>query len=232
MGRVWVICKKVFSVSLVFNALLTICFTVNILSNHYWFFQNWQPYEPYLVSANLLWLVIAAGVINIFPSASLGRSLHTGRFLFHHYLYGFIVLASALVYVALYSPIPLTRLFFVFDESIAANVGRFFILGGLALVLDDLTDVSSHLESWLNRLKAKVGQWARLVTVLQLVCGAGSFYSFAAVTVWVYYHPEWLTIANGLFAGTLFITGVTSLIFVRRQVWHKINLHPHHHKHA
>ena len=226
MGRVWVIVKKIFSVSLVFNALLTIASMVGVLSGYYYYWHDWEPFEPFLYSGHLLWLVIAAAVINIFPSAALGRSLHTGRFLFHHYLYGFIVLACAIAYVVVFVPVSLLNLFFVDNTSVAVNLGRFFILGGLALVLDDLPDVSIHMEKGLNRLKFHVGQKGRIVTALQLVCGAVSMYVFVAVAL-AMGNPGWFTFANALVAGSVFITGVTSFIFVRRNVWQKIN-----HKHA
>jgi hypothetical protein len=101
-------------------------------------------------------------------------------------------------------------------------VGRFFILGGLTLVLDDLPDVHNKLDSGLNWLKCKVGQGARFVSVVQLVAGAVSLYVFAAVTLSVYTTPEYVTVANLMIIGTLFITSITSFIFVRRQVWQKI----------
>ena len=223
MGRLWVICKKIFSVSLVFNALLTITFATNILSNFYWHFTDWQPYSPYLISGNLFWIAIVAAVINIFPSASLGRSLHTGRFLFHHYFYGLIVLVCALVYVILFSPVGLFDLFFLFDVRVEVNIGRFFVLGGLALLLDDLPDVSTRIELALNRLKFRVGEFNKVVSILHIVCGAFSLYIFAAVVLSMTITPQGMTFANILCAGTVFITGVTSFIFVKRGIWQKIN---------
>jgi hypothetical protein len=227
MGRLWVICKKIFSVSLVFNALLTISFSINVLANFYFFFTDWQPYSPYLINGNLFWIAVLAAVINIFPSASLGRSLHTGRFLFHHYLYGFIVMLCALVYVVLFSPVGVFELFFVFDERVEVNIGRFFVLGGLALLLDDLPDVSTCIESALNRLKFKVGELNKLVSIFHIIFGAVSMYVFAAIAVAMYYIPQWVTLANILCAGTTFITGITSFIFVKFGIWKKIN-----HKHT
>jgi hypothetical protein len=165
---------------------------------------------------------IVAAIINIFPSAGLGRSLHTGRFLFHHYFYGFMVLVCAVVYIVFFTPISLLTIFLVNDTSVQVNVGRFFILGGLTLVLDDLPDVHSKLDSGLNWLKSKVGQGAQFVSAVQLVVGAISLYFFAAVTLSVYATPEYVTVANLMLIGTLFITSITSFIFVRRQVWQKI----------
>jgi hypothetical protein len=222
MGKLWVITKKIFSVSLVFNALLTIGCISGILAGFYWYYHDWHPFSPYLISGNLFWVAIAAAIINIFPSAGLGRSLHTGRFLFHHYFYGFMVLVCAVVYIVFFTPISLLTIFLVNDTSVQVNVGRFFILGGLTLVLDDLPDVHIKLDSGLNWLKGKVGQGARFVSVVQLVAGAVSLYVFASVTLSVYTTPEYVTVANLLLIGMLFITSITSFIFVRRQVWQKI----------
>jgi hypothetical protein len=222
MRRCWVICKKIFSVSLVFNALLTIGCISGILAGFYWYYHDWHPFSPYLISGNLFWVAIAASIINIFPSAGLGRSLHTGRFLFHHYFYGFIVLVCAVVYIIFFTPISLLAIFLVNDTSVQVNMGRFFILGGLTLVLDDLPDVHIKIDSGLNWLKGKVGQDARFVSVVQLVAGAVSLYVFASVTLSVYTTPEYVTVANLMLIGTLFITSITSFIFVRRQVWQKI----------
>jgi len=223
VGKVWVICKKVFSVSLVFNALLTIACLVSILSGYYWYYHDWEPFTPFLISGHLLWFTITAAVVNIFPSASLGRSLHTGRFLFHHYIYGFIALAAAIAYVVFFVPVPFWVLFFVDNTTVQVNLGRFFILGGAALVIDDLTDVSAHLEKGLNSLKFHVGQQGKFVSVLQLICGAISVYIFGAITLSMVLRPEWFTVANVLVDCSVFFTAVTSLVFVRRRVWLKIN---------
>ena len=91
-GSVGVILKKIFSLALIFNALITVACVAGILFGYYMSYPYWHPYAPYLINGNLFWLAIAAGVINIFPSAAIGRALHTGRFLFHHYVYGFFVL--------------------------------------------------------------------------------------------------------------------------------------------
>jgi hypothetical protein len=224
MGQCWVLCKKIFSVSLVFNALLTIACTIGILAGFYWYFHDWQPFAPYLASGDLFWVAIAAAVINIFPSAALGRALHTGRFLFHHYFYGFLILFFSAIYVVMFTPESLFSLFLINNTSVAVNTGRFFILGGFTLVLDDLPDVHEKVESTLNWLKAKVGQGGRIVSAFQLLTGAVSFYIFVAITLAMAQNPQWITAANLLLIVTLFITSVTSIIFVRRRVWLKIHV--------
>jgi hypothetical protein len=222
LGQLWVLVKKIFSVSLVFNALLTIGCIAGIFGGFYGYYPDWHPFGPYLISGNLFWATIAAAVINIFPSAGLGRSLHTGRFLFHHYFYGILVLVFSAIYVSFFTPVNLLNIFLVNDTSVQVNVGRFFLLGGLTLLLDDLPDVSARMESSLNWLKVKAGQGARIMSAVQIVCGAGSFYIFTAVVLSVYSNTQFVTFANLMLIGTLFITSVTSFIFIKRSVWQKI----------
>jgi len=222
VAHCWVICKKIFSVTLIFNALVSIGCSAGILSGFYWRYHNWQPFAPYLISAVAFWVLIVAAVINIFPSAALGRSLHTGRLFFHHYFYGFLVLIFSSLYIVFFTPVYLPNIFFVNSTSIDINAGRVLLLGGLALVLDDLPDVHGKVESSLNWLKEKVGQGGKLVSVVHIITGAITFYIFVAISLAMFYNPASATVANLIVTASGFITGVTSFIFVKRSVWLKI----------
>jgi hypothetical protein len=215
----WVICKKIFSVSLLFNALLTIAIAIGILANFYWVFHGWKPFSPYLISGNVFWIAIVAAAINIFPSASIGRALHTGRFLFHHYFYGFLVLLLSAAYVVVFTPVSLFSIFLVNSESVAVNAGRFFLLGGLTLVLDDLPDVNTKIESSLNWLKAKAHQGGKIIFAAQLVTGAVSLYMSVAISLSISQNPQWITLANFILIGTLLVTAITSFASVKRKIW-------------
>lgn len=223
MGQSWVLCKKIFSVSLLFNALLTIACAIGILANFYWVFHNWQPFAPYLISGNVFWIAIVAAAINIFPSASLGRALHTGRLLFHHYFYGFLVLFLSAAYVVVFTPVSLFSIFLVDSTSVAVNAGRFFLLGGLTLVLDDLPDVHKRVESSLNWLKAKAHRGGKIILGAQVVTGAVSLYMFVAISLSLSQNPQWITLANSILIGTLFVTAITSFVSVKRKIWLNIN---------
>jgi hypothetical protein len=222
MGRIWTIAKKMFSVSLVFNALLTIACCMSILGGFYWFNQGWKPFEPYLIDGAVFWFAIAAAVINIYPSAMVGRKLHTGRFLFHHYLYGIFVIVCAVLYIFFFTQESLLTIFFVNNTSVEVNIGRFFFLGGLALLLDDLPDVSSRIEGHLNWLKDKARQIPRIIGIAQAVTGAVSLYIALALIWGMINVPEWLTVANILVVGSTLITGILSFVFIKRRFWHKI----------
>jgi len=213
--------KKVFSLTLILNALITLATVAGIMYGFYHAWPWWKPYSPYLISGNLFLLVGAAAMINIFPSASIGRALHTGRFLFHHYVYGFFVLVFSSLYVIAATSVSLVMLFLVNSADLAVNTGRFFVLTGLTLVLDDLPDVSTKVESALNKLKTQVYRIRMVFHGLQFVTGAVTMYIFLAVAMYLSHHPTW-TISNYLTLSTLLVTSVTSFACVKKRTWLKI----------
>jgi len=221
VSSIWAITKKIFSLSLILNSLVTLACVAQIMFNNYHAFPYWQPYSPYLVNGSVFFLVIVGALVNIFPSASVGRTLHTGRVWFHHYVYGFFVLLSAVVFVEVFTSVSLFSLFLVYTSDIAVNVGRFFVLAGLTLCLDDLPDVSRRVESTLNRLKSKAYRGRKILHLLQLFTGSVSFYVFLAVTLWTTKHPE-LIVEASVMISTFLVTSLTSFAFVKRGAWLKI----------
>lgn len=213
--------KKIFSLTLILNALITVATISGIMYGFYHEWPGWRPYYPYLTSGNLFLVAAAAALINIFPSASIGRALHTGRFLFHHYVYGFFVLIISGIYVVAFTSVSLVMLFLVNSGSLAVNTGRSFVLIGLTLVLDDLPDVSLKVESFLNKIKTAACRIRPVFHWLQLVTGIVTMYIFASIVVFEHYHPS-TNIANYLTMATLLITGITSFACVIRKDWLKI----------
>ncbi len=220
-GSVKVILKKVYSVALIFNSLITVAAVAGILSGFYTSYPSWRPYAPFLINGNLFWIAIAAGLINIFPSAAIGRALHTGRFLFHHYVYGFFVLLSTSAFVTAFTSIPLPSLFFVDSYNVGVNAGRVCFLAGLALFLDDLPDVSKKVESGLNRIKAKAYQIRKSLHVLQLVTGGFALYCALSILLSTIVDSS-QALPNSFVIGSLLITSITSFACVKRKAWLKI----------
>ncbi len=219
---VWVILKKIFSLALIFNALITIATVAGILYGFYTSNPPWHPYAPYLLDGNLLLLALAAGVICVFPAAATGRSLHTGRFLFHHYVYGFFVLAITSVLVTVLTPVSAVSLFFVDSNDIPVNAARVFFLAGLALLLDDLPDVSLKTESCLNWIKTKACCIKMGLHVATFITGIFAIYCSIAILLTTIQenYVRWLPNSFGIVS--LFITGIMSFAFVARKDWLKI----------
>jgi hypothetical protein len=221
MGKVYTILKKIFSITLIFNSLVTLGVIIGILYGFYNAYPYWHPFAPYLLDGNLLWLAFAAAAINIFPSACIGRALHTGRFLFHHYVYGFIVLIAACSFVVLFSPVNLLYLFLITTSNLTVNVGRFFVLGGLTLLLDDLPDVSDRVEVSLNWVKRRACEAQMILHALQLVTGLATLYILAAILLSTAQNPS-RALSLIFLISTLIITVLTSLAHVIRKDWLKI----------
>jgi hypothetical protein len=218
-----VILKKTFSIALIFNALITLGCVAGIIYGFYAAYPTWEPYSPFLINGNLFWLAIAAALINIFPAAAIGRALHTGRFLFHHYVYGAFVVASSSAFVIWFTPqVPLLNLFFVDSNDVAVNAGRVFLLAGTALFLDDLPDVSKHIESGLNWVKCKACQVRKVLHVSQIITGAIAIYCGISITLSTIYQDPARALPNAFAIVTLIITGITSLALAKRKAWLKV----------
>ncbi len=211
--------KKIFSLSLVFNSLISIVCVVELLAGYYRAFPHWIPFSPYLFDGNLFWIAILAAIVNIYPTSSIGRAIKTGRFLFHHYVYGLFIITLAVLYIIAFTPILLFDLFTTNTTNVAINAGRFFILGGLALLLDDLPDVSQKIEMTLNWLKAKAYKKRKAIYWVQLLSGITTLYLFFSVTCWLIENPQTINPANIIFISTLLITSLTSIACTKAKKW-------------
>ncbi len=216
VSRAVVYGKKLLSLSLIFNSLLSIAYAVGLLSGYY--NSGWTLYVPYLVDGALFWLLILTSILNIFPSAIVGQ-VKTGRLWFHHYVYGFLVLALALAYLTLDSPVSLLNLFTTNTTSIVVNVGRFFVLGGTTLILDDLPDVSRVSKRLLCFLKSKAYRVRRIMHVMQYIMSFVTAYLLMAVILYIARNPESATIANLIFSATLLVTSLVSMGIAKSKTW-------------
>ena len=210
--------RKVFSMALIFNALLCISCALGILSGFYKTHLMWKPFAPFLVDGNLFWIIVAGAVINIFPAAFIGK-VHTGRLWFHHYVYGLVVFLASAVYIALFTPASLLTVFFNYTTNIPVNVGRFFLVGGLTLLIDDLPDVHNVTSRGLKWLKTKAFQTRKVLHLLQFFMGLVALYFSAAMSLFLIENPESVTPANFILIGTILITSITSFMSAKEKTW-------------
>lgn len=217
--RVWL--KKIFSLTLILNALITLSAIIGIMYGFYHAWPYWKPYAPYLINGNLFIVVGIAALINIFPSASIGRALHTGRLFFHHYVYGFFVLITSSIYVIAFTSASLISLFLINSSDMAVNTGRCFLLIGATLFLDDLPDVNRRIEKSLNKVKSVFCHIRQVMHVLQLATGIVTFYVFLSIVLSAFQKASF-TISNYLTMATLLITSITSFACVKKKAWLKI----------
>jgi hypothetical protein len=223
MGRLLSWGKKIFSLALTFNALLTIYSSAGILVGYYEFYQEWKPFSPYLIDGFLFWMAILASILNIFPAVVVGK-VKTGRLWFHHYVWGAAVLILAALSMMVYSlmnHVSLMTPYTKITTDTTINVYRFFALGGFTLVLDDFADISSHLRSFLGGMKQKASNGHQMIHALQVVLGLITLYVFSSVTVWIAQSSQNLTAGNLMLAGSLFVTALTCFASAGRRMWHQ-----------
>ncbi len=209
--------RKLFSLALLFNSLLTVVFAIGLLASYYTLFPKWTPFPPYIANGQLFWILIPAALFNLFPCVNIGK-VHTGRLWFHHYVYGFMVSSLAAV-SAISIPEGIPALFTIYTTSVDVNAIRFLILGGITLVIDDLADVSKRLKSGLGSMKLKAQQNGKTFHIIQVIMAFVTLYFFVAISLYLPEHPSEITLANTILLGSLLITVITAFANVGRKVW-------------
>lgn len=208
--------RKFVSLALIFNSLLSIAYAVGLLTGYHVY--GWKLYPPYLVDGAFFWVLIIASIVNIFPSATIGQ-VKIGRLWFHHYVYGFFVSGLSAISVLVFTSVPLLNLFTITTNNPIVNVCRFFFLGGITLVLDDLPDLSKGLENFLSLLKSKAYQQRNIIHLFQYAVGLLCFYLFAAVLCYITQRPQEATLANIILTATLLVTWLVSFGAAVKKVW-------------
>jgi hypothetical protein len=110
-----------------------------------------------------------------------------------------------------FTSVSLIGLFTANTTSVTANFGRFFALGGLALVLDDFTDISKRLRSMLSLTKSKIYQKRKIIHIIQGLMGLLSLYVSLCIGAWVLKNPVETNAAYFVLVGTLLVTSLTHL---------------------
>jgi hypothetical protein len=215
VGSVWVYCRKMVSWVLTFNCLLCILLAVGFLVMFY--AAHWRLYEPFLLSANLLWAPVLASVLNFFPVASFGQ-VKVRRLGVHHFVYGFVIVVAAFVLMS----VSILSLFVVNIRDVRFNVGRVFVLVGLTLIVDDFADISVWTRLGLRFLRSKVFCLRRGVHAVQGLLSLVTLGVFVCVLVWLVENPRGLNLANFVFEGSMLVSGLTGVLSVGERVWLRI----------
>jgi len=212
--RTAAIARKILSLALIFNSLVSIVSAANILASSYATKYYSRQYSPYLVDGSLVWFIILTAILNIGPAKFLGR-VKLRRMLFHHYVYGFLASSVSTVLMAIFAPASIVLLlvpslgFQVTDmQAVPVYAGLFFVYGGLTLIIDDIHDVSLSMGRALDKLKTKVPKsnkvlqamhlWSSLISTYVLICSV-LWYSEngLAVESWPFWNaPQLIFIVN------------------------------------
>ena len=210
--------KKICSLALTFNSLLSIVSVLGVLEGFYSARYHWKPYPPYLIDGSFLWFAVLAAMCNIYFAVRIGR-VKTGRLWFHHYVYGFVLFVLACSLLLLFGSISFFGIFVGNGYSSAVNAGRFFALGALTLFIDDFADVSKRLTFFLRLVRSKIYRVRGAIRVVQCALGLISFYIFLCVSLSTSLLQGSNQMGNFVLAGTLLVTSLTSLESSYKKIW-------------
>ena len=217
-GAVWVYFRKVFSWVLAFCCLLCVLLCVGFLVMFY--SARWVLYQPFLLSASFLWVPVFAAVLDLFPVARLGH-VKVRRLGVHHFVYGFVIVVAALVFIGEFSS--LWKFFVMNSRDMVLVVGRVIFLVGLTLVVDDFADISRFTRKGLQLMQSLVSWGSRLVHGLHAVLSLGTFLVFVSVFVWLIFNPHGANFANLVLEGCFLVVGFTGISVVGKKIWLKMN---------
>ena len=225
--------KKILSLALTFNSLITMISVANILVGYAprpWWWPN-TPYSPYLLHGSFFAIAFSTALLNIIPSRMVGK-VHIDRFLFHHYVYGFVIMIFSIFLIGSFWPESLTSLFT--PTSAGANLSfqslifytdLFFLCGGLTLFLDDLPDVSLRVNNILGRLKERAEKSGKTLKFIHLCGSLTTIYVSLAVLAWfiegyflIGQHPVWF-LSYVILIISLLINGTWGLSVIKKKAW-------------
>lgn len=215
--------KKVFSVILIFIALLTIACAIEILTDKAWFESNWQPFYNFFLNGATCIAVIARGILNFYPSMNIAKGIHTKRLFFHHYFWGLIVVFIALCYLLVFSPLPILKTFFVYSSDLAVNTGRFLLLVGITLFVDDLPDTSAYVHEALEKLKAKTLKINVVFHWLEILTGIIVLSTVLVSAVFLVNNPQIVSLPTVILHLPMFLSSIISIILFKQKGWLTIN---------
>ena len=130
-----------------------------------------------------------------------------------------MVAAIAAASLLIFTTVPLLDLFTKNITDVNINIGRFFILGGLTLVLDDLPDVSKKLEFALKWMKTKAGEKRGTIHKIQILTGLVALYFFLSISIYLTQKPAEATLANFILIAAMLVTSLTSFASAKRKIW-------------
>lgn len=224
--------KKILGLTLIFNSLLCLISVGNVLTGYYAAMPWWRPYSPYLTDGSLFWIAILTALLNIVPARMIGR-VRIRRLLFHHYIYGFLVMAFCSVFVFLFF-MPTSLIAYSSSLLNAEQIGLldlifymdlFFFYGGLTLFLDDFADVSSRVRCALDWLGEKVYRSGRAIQLIHFCSSLITVYISISIFLWfieryrsIMQWPMWF-LAHIVFIVSLLINGLWGLDVTRKKRW-------------
>jgi hypothetical protein len=224
--------RKILSLALIFNSLLCLISLAEVLAACYATGYSWDPYSPYLIDGSLFWFAVLTVILNIVPAKSIGR-VHVRRLLFHHYVYGFVVMIFGSVLLFSFS-MPgsilassglLSTTERIGYQSITFYTYLFLLYGGLTLFLDDFADISLKTRRILDGVRERVFRSGGTIRSIHFLSSLITLYLSISVFLWFIERQHWIAqwpiwfLAHVFFISSLLVNSFWGLNVVMKRLW-------------
>jgi hypothetical protein len=140
------------------------------------------------------------------------------------FLYGLAISGISCILLLIFTPLSIFSIFTANTTNSMINVGRFFLLSGIALFLLNIPSILKTLgliQEKPQTTSPKGNLTYKILFGLQLALGLISFYMFFAVSLSIGVHPETNTLANIIFIYALLATSLVSFGATLLKTWIK-----------
>ncbi|MEM1508065.1 MAG: hypothetical protein QW294_02695 [Candidatus Bathyarchaeia archaeon] len=181
--------KKMISLLIIFNSIVTLVLLANSVEG----FAAYTALEKLLVShilssilnAILFSSVALTSILNIVSARIMGK-VNVKRFLFHHYIYGFL---SIILYLLLSLSSFIIHYFMQPNTLIAEICGKqplltLLLYFGITLVVDDISDISPIIARFLKTLKDKIHRANKIIFWIYSASSLISAYAVLLAFIW------------------------------------------------
>jgi len=227
--------RKILCLCVIFNSLLTILFSGDLLYALYIYRPKWHMEPLHILNYSFLLLIIAGSFLNVVTAKVIGN-VNLRRFRFHHYFYGFIIVIVSLALIIMLAPAHLSILLMpIFLPSVyspaSIPISMAFLLtyGGITLVVDDIQDLSVKIRRSLNLLWRKALKFKGKLEALHLCSCISSTYMMLGMLSRFFMDKLYLIetvipkISIKIFILNLLITCLWELEIIKKRFWlHRI----------
>ena len=223
--------RKILCLCVIFNSILTILFSGDLLYALYIHGFKWHSGPLHVLSYSSLLLIMAGSFLNIVTAKILGN-VNLRRVKFHHYFYGFIAVIVSLALIMTLAPTYLSILLMpillpsVYSLTpIPISMAFLLTYGGITLVIDDIQDLSVRIRRSLNLLWRRALKFKSELEALHLCSCISSAYMLLNMLLRFFIDKLCLIeivmpmVSIKIFILNLFITNLWGLEIIKRRFW-------------
>jgi hypothetical protein len=211
--------KKTLFISFIFVSLLLIFYSAGILNGIY--VNNWQVYKPYLASGSLFWVLIFGAVFSILLNINLGQIKISRNIGLLSFASGILLACISAVFLSTTMHLSIFEIFTKSTTDLTINLGRFFLLSGIALFLMETPFIFRIAGLGSEPLIPKGNFAFKILFGLQFMKGIFFLYMFGAIGLSIGANPSSNTLANLILCYALLIEGIISLGATFFKAWLK-----------